>query len=172
MISTTRNYGKFVINGYTDELEISIQRTGDETSQELVKQAIMFANENKCRISRQVEYTPNEGVTFKVKCDGNTSRFIYEYGKFTRGRSVATDKDIKAYKSNFGTDGCIHKGFVKKYWYTEPFHGDIKYFDTLDDAKESAANELGNAVTIYTNIEMHNYSTIVCFAEASGIYLP
>ena len=172
MISTSTNYGNFVINGYTDELTITIQRTGNETPQELVKQAIMFANENKCHISRQVEYTPNEGVTFKVKCDGNTSRFIYEYGKFTKGRAVATDKDIKAYKSKFGVDGCVHKGFVKKYWYTESFHGDIKYFDTLDAAKESAATEYGDTVTIYTNVEMDNLSTIVCFAQASGIYLP
>lgn len=172
MISTTRNYGKFIINGYTDELTITIQRMGDETPQELVKQAIMFANENKCRISRQVEYTPDDGVTFKVKCNGNTSRYIYEYGKFYIGHAVATNKDIKAYKTMFGTDGCVHKGFVKKYWYTEPFHGEVLYFDTLKDAKKSAATEYGDAVTIYENVEMHNHSTIVCFADASGIYLP
>ena len=172
MISTSTNYGKFIINGYTDELTITIQRTGNETPQELVKQAIMFANENKCHISRQVEYTPNEGVTFKVKCDGNTSRYIYEYGKFSIGRAVATNKDIKAYQSKFGTDGCVHKGFVKKYWYTEPFHGDIKYFDTLDDAKESAATEYGDIISIMANVEMHNYSSHVCDVNASGIYLP
>lgn len=172
MISTSTNYGNFIINGYTDELTITIQRAGDETPQELVKKAIMFANENKCRISRRVEYTPDDGVSFTVKCDGNTSRYIYEYGKFSIGRAVATTKDIKAYKSQFGTDSCIHKGFVKKYWYTEPFHGDIKYFNALDAAKKSAATEYGDTVTIYTNVEMHNYSTIVCFAQASGIYLP
>ena len=172
MISTTRDYGKFVIHGYTDELTIHIQRTGNETPQELVKQAIMFANENRCQISRQVEYVPNDGVSFKVKCDGNTSRYIYEYGKMITRRASCTDKDIKAYKSQFGTDGCIHPGFVKKYWYTESFHGDIKYFNTLEDAKKSAATEYGDFVTIYTNVEMDNLSTIVCFAQASGIYLP
>lgn len=172
MISTTRDYGKFIINGYTDELTITIQRTGNETPQDLVKRAIMFANENKCRISRRVEYAPGDGVSFKVKCDGNSSRFIYEYGKLTRGHAVATDKDIKAYKRNFGTDGCIHKGFVKKYWYTESFHGETLYFDTLDAAKESAATEHGDFVTIYTNVEMHSYSVIECIVNASGIYLP
>ena len=161
MISTSTNYGKFIINGYTDELTITIQRTG-----------IMFANENKCHISRQVEYTPNEGVTFKVKCDGNTSRYIYEYGKLSIGRAVATNKDIKSYQSKFGTDGCIHKGFVKKYRYTESFHGETLYFDTLDAAKESAATEYGDFVTIYTNVEMHSYSVIECVVKASGIYLP
>lgn len=172
MISTKRDYGCFYIDGYTNELTIHIQRKGDETPQELVKQAIMFANENKCRIIRRVEYTPGDGVSFKVKCDGNTSRYIYEYGKMITRRAVVTPKDIKAYKSQFGTDGCIHPGFVKKYWYTESFHGETMYFDTLDAAKESAATEYGDFVTIYTNMEMHNYSTIVCIAQASGIYLP
>lgn len=172
MISTIRDYGEFVIDGYTDELTIHIQRTGDETPQELVKQAIMFANENRCQISRQVEYMPNDGVSFKVKCDGNTSRYIYEYGKMGSRRAVVTPKDIKAYKSKFGTDSCIHPGFVKKYWYTEPFHGETMYFDTLDAAKESAATEYGDFVTIYTNVEMHSYSVIECIVNASGIYLP
>lgn len=172
MISTTKDYGKFLINGYNDELTITIQRTGNETPQELVRKAIMFANENRCLISRQVEYTTGDGVTFKVKCNGNTSRFIYQYGKMSTGRAVATDKDIKAYKSKFGTDGCTHKGFVKKYWYTDPFHGNVLYFDTLDAAKESAATEYGDFVTIYTNVEMNSFPVLECIVKASGIYLP
>ena len=172
MISTTTNYGKFTITGYTDILTISIRRSGDETPQELVKKAIMFANEYKCSICRQVEYTHDEGVTFKVKCDSKTSRFIYEYGKMSVGKASVTTKDIKTYKTKFGTDGCVHKDFVKQYWYTEPFHGETIYFNTLAAALISARTAIGDTVTIWTNVEMHNYSQRVCEAKASGDHLP
>ena len=172
MISTTTNYGNFTITGYTDILTISIRRSGDETPQELVKKAIMFANEYKCSICRQVEYTHDEGVTFQVKCDSKTSRFIYEYGKSSIAKASVTAKDLKAYKANFGTDGCVHKDFVKKYWYTEPFHGETLYFDTLEKALASAKTAYGDTVTIWTNMEMENRSHRVCEAKASGTYLP
>lgn len=172
MISTTTNYGKFTITGYTDILTISIRKSGDETPQELVKKAIMFANEYKCSICRQVEYTCDEGVTFQVECDSKTSRFIYEHGKSSIGKASVTTKNLKDYKAKFGTDRCVHKNFVKKYWYTEQFHGETFCFDTLEKALASAKTAYGNTVTIWTNVEMHNYSQRVCEAKASGTYLP
>lgn len=172
MISTTTKYGQFVIKGYTDILTVGIGRKGDESPQELVKKAIMFAKEYKCDICRRVEYTDEDGVTFQVKCNGNTSRHIYEYGKWTWGKPSATKKDIKAYQDKFGTDGCVHKGFVKKFWFCEDFHGETLSFPTLEEALEEAKDAYGDTVYIYTNVEMHYGSQFVCKAKASGIYLP
>ena len=172
MISTTTKYGQFVINGYSDILTVGISRKGDESPQELVKKAIMFAKEYKCDICRKVEYTYKDCVTFKVKCNGNTSCHIYEYGKWVLGSPSATKKDIEAYQDKFGTDGCVHIGFVKKFWFREDFHGETLSFPTLEETLEEAKYAYGNCVDIYTNVEMHSFSQFVCKAKASGTYLP
>lgn len=171
MIFTTTNYGKFYITGYTETLTVQILRKGDETPKELVRKAIMFANEFKCRICRRVEYVDNEGVTFEVKCDSKTNRFIYMYGSMNYGRASCTPKSLRAYQREFSTDRCIHRGFVKKYWFTEDFHGDRLSFNTLDEAIEEAASAYGYTVYIYTNVEFGG-TELVCKAKASGTILP
>lgn len=172
MISTRTSYGQFIINGYSDTLDIQIVRNEDDSPLELVRKAIMFANAHKCTISRRVEYTAEKGVTFQVKCDSNTSGFIYEYGRMAMWNASVSDKDLKMYEQKFGTTGCVHKGFKKSFWYCDNFHGHTHTFRTLKEAIESASNEHGNVIYIYTNVEMHNYSRLAHKAKASGICLP
>lgn len=172
MKTTTTSFGKFTITGYTSTLNVQINRTGNETPSELVEMAIMFANHYKCTISRRVEYASREGVTFQVKCDSNTSRFIYEYGKIAIGNASVSGKDLMEYNELFGTTKCIHKGFEKKFWYCDNFHGDTHTFNTLEVAVESASKEYGNIIYIYTNVEMQAHSRLECKVKASGNCLP
>lgn len=115
-----------------------------------------FARHYHCRIIVPVAFLrhgPLEGIfAFVIACDGNTSSEIHRYGKSRMPGPMKPSKaDLDEYRERFGTDEPKDPDFVKEYWFSDPFSGNILRYDNPDEAVEMAKAAHGNAVTVWTN---------------------
>ena len=149
------------------------------TAQDMVRAAIAYAKAYNCRIVKPVEYFPPKDcmtygyVAFEVECHSFTSQAVYDYGiKWFCHDHVVTGKDVEEYRQRFNTTRCIHRGWKRRYWYRDNWHGDSHEFPTLTAAREAASRETGNVVYIYRNYPYGRYPEIACVAPASGCTPP
>lgn len=134
---------------------VTILKTLDRPA-DYVSFAVAFAKYYRCRIARRVEYCRegyNKGCSvFTVECDEKTSRNIYRHGSTSRPNPIkAGQAELEEYAERFGTDRCEDPFYRPEYRFLDNRTGNVRRFDTLDDAREAAAREHATEVVIFAN---------------------